>query len=204
MSEHTQVVLPPPSREEDTVVERFITASREIAPTVQVSLAKRILQPGSNRVVCLAAHTTVPLNEDELASVSDLALRLSDGTNVRLSVSFFNDDSGTVFGDAVPFTRNIYDPNRYSMQTGGDSKLGLVLCAMATIVLASYYAYKNCNFNPLAPTAKLPAPTAAMIQAKPSAVAKSPSSSSKSTNKSAANASEHSTKSHFSKNDFLS
>jgi hypothetical protein len=201
MTEHTQVILPPPSKEEDTVVERFVTASREIAPTVQVSLAKRILQPGSNRVVCLAAHTTVPLNEDELASVSDLALRLSDGTNVRLSVSFFNDESGTIFGDAVPFARNIYDPHRYSMQTGGDSKLGLVLCAMATIVLASYYAYKNCNFNPLAP-AKLPAPIAASTVAKPSAL-KPATGSAKPVNKSAAKASEHSTKAHFAKEDFL-
>jgi len=162
---NTQIVLPPPSREEDAVVERFVTASREIVPTVQVSLAKRIIQPGSNRVICLAAQTSVPLNENELASVSDLALRLSDGTNVRLSVSFFN-DGDTIGGDFIPFERTIYDPNRYSMKGGGDSKLGLVLCTMAAIAFGSCYAYNNHGFNPLVPTTKTPLQSA-ISEAKP-------------------------------------
>src|SRR6266446_512521 len=107
-----QVVLPEPATEENTIIERFIEASREIAPTIQVTLAKRIVQPGSNRILCLAARTSMPLNDDQAASVSDLALRLSDGTNVALTLSLFNDSAGS---ECIPLSRSMYDPNRYSL-----------------------------------------------------------------------------------------
>lgn len=134
----TQVNLPALSDEESTVVEHFIERSREIAPTVEVTLAKRILRPGSNRVVCLAARTSVPLNDEDTASVSDLALRLSDGTNVVLSLSFFND---TTAGDFIPFTPYSFNPNRYSMHS--DSKLGMVLLAICMVGSAAVYSMSN-------------------------------------------------------------
>ena len=141
----TQLELPALTDEESTVVERFRERSKNIIPGVEVTLAKRILRPGSNRVVCLAARTSVPINDDELASVSDLALRLSDGTNVVLSLSFFND---TVAGDCIPFTRSAespnrytYDPNRYTIRS--DSKLGIVLFATCLVALAGVYSLTN-------------------------------------------------------------
>jgi hypothetical protein len=88
-----------PATDENALVERFVEASRELLPSIQVALTKRIYQPGSNRVLCLAAHTTMPLDDEQVASVSDLALRLSDGTSVALSLSFFNEQAGS----AIPF-----------------------------------------------------------------------------------------------------
>lgn len=94
---------------------------------VQVTLAKRVVRPGSNKILCMAAQTSVPLHDDDIASVSDLGLKLSDGTSVVLSVSSFNDPSGSTATaprqrtyqrqsdftvDAVPIDR-IYDPARY-------------------------------------------------------------------------------------------
>jgi hypothetical protein len=138
----TQVGLPALSTEESTVVERFIEHSRDVIPGVEVTLAKRFIRPGSNRVVCLAARTCVPLGDDEVASVSDLALRLSDGTNVVLSVSFFN---GTESGAYIPFERCIYDPNRYAMHS--DSRLGSVLLATCFIACAGFYSMITGPFN---------------------------------------------------------
>ncbi|PWT94267.1 MAG: hypothetical protein C5B53_13520 [Candidatus Melainabacteria bacterium] len=155
----SQVTLPALTEEENTVVDRFVERSQEIVPGVEVTLAKRILRPGSNRIVCLAARTSVPINDDEMASVSDLALRLSDGTNVRLSLSFFNDAvretitetvhetvNETVSGGA-PFNRYTYtyDPKRYSVRN--DSKLGTVLFGMFLIALAGAYSFTNNPFN---------------------------------------------------------
>jgi hypothetical protein len=150
----SQVTLPALTEEENTVVDRFVERSREIVPGVEVTLAKRILRPGSNRVVCLAARTSVPINDDEMASVSDLALRLSDGTNVRLSLSFFNDAvRETITGETItetvsggaPFNRYTYDPKRYTGRD--DSKLGTVLMAMFLVAVAGAYSVSNNQFN---------------------------------------------------------
>jgi hypothetical protein len=132
-TDNTQLAVVEPSAEEDALVQRFVEASREMAPTIQVTLAKRIVRPGSNRVVCLAARTSVPLSDDEAASVSDLALRLSDGTNVVLSLSFFND---TEYSDAITLSRSVFTPERYSARS--DSKLGVVLVALAIIALSGF------------------------------------------------------------------
>lgn len=141
--QNNQLTVEGPSDEETTVVERFIDASRDLVPTVQVSLAKRIIQPGSNRVVCLAARTSFPLDDRQIASVSDLALRLSDGTNVVLSLSFFNDTAGGAA--AVPFERYVYDPKRY----GGRSDAWPAVAIMATILvsLAGLYTALNRPVN---------------------------------------------------------
>jgi hypothetical protein len=122
-----------PAQNEAAVVERLAEASRELIPGMQISLARRIVRPGSDQVLCLNATTSVPMQDDEIASVSDLALKLSDGTNVRISLSFFNDgnecpsfnqnnqtNSAQVF-QGQGFNRRqsyySYDPERYSMHS---------------------------------------------------------------------------------------
>ena len=146
MSYNQQALISAPD-DEVRVVDSFMEASRELNPTVQVTLAKRIIRPGSNKVLCLAARTSVPLNEDEMASVSDLALRLSDGTNVKLSLSFFNDEYGVapiseqpalkaIAAPSAPYismSRSFFDPNRYTpYQSRNESKLGM---AIFTVIL---------------------------------------------------------------------
>jgi hypothetical protein len=144
-----------PATDENALVERFVEASRELLPSIQVALTKRIYQPGSNRVLCLAAHTTMPLDDEQVASVSDLALRLSDGTSVALSLSFFNEQAGSAIpfpaampypaparSRFVPFTRTVYNPNYYA-ERGNDSKLPVVLIATSLITVASLL----CAFN---------------------------------------------------------
>jgi hypothetical protein len=128
--ENTLAVLP---NEGNARIEHYANNAREITPGLELTLAKRILRPGTNRVVCLAARTSVPLNDDELASVSDVALKLSDGTNVRLSVSLFNDLGGV---GSAPFRRYIYDPNRYANQS--DLRGLKMLAAMLVIFTATY------------------------------------------------------------------
>lgn len=132
---------------ENVVVERFMEASRELVPHVQVSLAKKMILRGSNQVVCLAAHTSVPLNEDELASFSELALRLADGTNVVLNLSFFNDQDGGQFvpNQYIPYDRCIYDPNRYVVR--GQPKLGFVVFLIAALAIGGFYYVTNVKPN---------------------------------------------------------
>jgi hypothetical protein len=159
MSQNQLTITDPPNRQlidpssqESTIVERFTEASRAIVPSVEVSLAKRIIRAGSNQVLCLAAHTSVPLNDDELASVSDLAVKLSDGTNVRLSLSFFNDQSVGCIPvsqpQIIPLNRSTYDPNRYEVLRE-EPKLGLVLIATTLIAMAGLYSVLNGPFSPL-------------------------------------------------------
>lgn len=128
--------------EGNALVDRFTLASRELVPSVQITLAKRIIKPGTNRVVCLAARTSVPLNDDEVASVSDLALRLSDGTNVALSLSFFNENCASEY---ATFTHSIYDPHRYPEQT--DFKLGMVVIATALAATAAFFSMASGPLN---------------------------------------------------------
>ena len=112
----TNVLVPDATADEALVVDRFIEASRDLVPSVQISLAKRIVSADSKQVMCLAAHTSVPLHPSDASSVSDLALKLSDGTNVRLSLKFFNDALSSAGGEYIPLTRNLYDPNRYEVK----------------------------------------------------------------------------------------
>lgn len=128
--------------EENALVDRFMDASRDLVPSVQITLAKRIIRPGSNRVVCLAAKTSIPLNDDEVASVSDLALRLSDGTNVALSLSFFNDALGGEYAtNAASLNRYVYDPSHYAKKN--DSGLGFVLLGMTIVVAVGVFGFTH-------------------------------------------------------------
>ncbi|HEY9715117.1 MAG TPA: hypothetical protein V6C72_16725 [Chroococcales cyanobacterium] len=128
--------------EDNAVIERFSQASRELVPSLEVRLAKRIIKPGSDRMMCLAAHTTVPLDDDEIASVSNLALRLSDGTNVALSLSFFND---AVYPMQSQANRFYYDPKRYKEDR--DSRLGAFLVAATIIASTCFYGYLHNPFG---------------------------------------------------------
>jgi hypothetical protein len=125
-------VLPP---EESTLVSQFIDRSQTIIPGLQVTLAKRVVMPGSRRVLCMAAHTSVPISDNELSSVSELALRLSDGTSCLLSLKFFNDTIDSGFTNTNPF---IYDPQRYET-VHGQSDLGVAILAVAFVAITGYY-----------------------------------------------------------------
>jgi len=125
-------VLPP---EETHLVNKFIDRSQTIIPGLQVTLAKRVVVPGSRRVLCMAAHTSVPISDNELSSVSELALRLSDGTSCLLSLKFFNDTMDSGFVNANPF---IYDPERYEA-VHGQSNLGVAILAVAFVAITGYY-----------------------------------------------------------------
>jgi hypothetical protein len=154
-----------PAEEDTAVVDQFIEASRQIVPSVQVSLAKRIVRPGSNRVLCLAARTSMPLNEDEIASVSNLALRLSDGTNVVLSLSFFDDAAA----GALPYSPASFSPERY--QPRNDFGLPIiVLLTSISLGAALFWLLANVPFRPVLPHSQSAAGGAAHL-AHPAALA---------------------------------
>jgi hypothetical protein len=131
--------------DENTVVEQFIENSKNIVPGLQVSLARRVVMPGSKKVLCMAAHTSVPLNDDEVSSVSQLALRLSDGTSCLLSLQFFNDTTGSEY---IPPTYSsfVYDPERYETAQG-QSNLGVFLVATALCAIVCFYHVAKSNQN---------------------------------------------------------
>ncbi len=170
--------LIPSSTEEDSHSVSVEPTGTEMATTMQVSLAKRIIQPGTNRVVCLAAQTTVPMEEDDLASVSDLALRLSDGTNVKVSMSFFND---VAFGAGFAETsaRRFYDPDWYDNRRAPDSssRLWLVFAALMAVAFGSFCYFLPGGIDKLAAeiVARMPRITSPiMINASPSRSAAPP------------------------------
>src|SRR5271156_2157003 len=65
----------------------------DLSNSVQITLAKRVIKPGSDKAICLAAQTSIPISDDKISSVSNLVLKLADGTKVALSLSFFNDEA---------------------------------------------------------------------------------------------------------------
>lgn len=162
-----------PATEEQSRSVAVEPVGTDLSPTVQVSLAKRIIHPKTNKVVCLAAQTTVPIAEDELASVSDLALRLSDGTNVRLSMSFFDDAVSNGFNPTfkqhfgstskrstnfrtndvhegfVQEVRSSYDPDRYETHRAPDDswRLWLVFAGICAVSLGSFFYFLPGEFQ---------------------------------------------------------
>ncbi len=97
------------------------------------------------------------MEEDELASVSDLALRLSDGTNVRLSMSFFNENlvpASFMPGMARKAARPeppiyTYDPERYETHRAPDQswRLALVFGGICAITLGSFFYFVPGGFE---------------------------------------------------------
>ena len=160
MSQNQLLAIPAIQDDENQLVERFMEASRDLVPSVQITLAKRIIRPGSNKVVCLAARTSIPLRDDELASVSDLALRLSDGTNVALSLSFFNDAGG----EYSPLKRYVYSPADYKKKN--DSNLGFVLLGMAMVFVAGSFAISNKPYSTFLPSIAHSAGVAGLVNTK--------------------------------------
>lgn len=163
-----------PATEEQSRSVAVEPVGTDLSPTVQVSLAKRIIHPKTNKVVCLAAQTTVPIADDELASVSDLALRLSDGTNVRLSMSFFDDSVSNGFNPTfkqhfgstskrstnfrsndvvhegfVQEVRSSYDPDRYETHRAPDDswRLWLVFAGICAVSLGSFFYFLPGEFQ---------------------------------------------------------
>lgn len=135
-----QLSVPDKDREEPVVVQQFIDVPQEQSSAVQVSLAKRIITPNSSKVLCLAARTSVPCADEETASVSDLALKLADGTNVVVSLSYFNDST---VQNILPLTRNVYDPNRYTVASDSSSSLGKVFFTIAMAAVAGFFCLAN-------------------------------------------------------------
>jgi hypothetical protein len=125
----SEIKLVPSSSNMDLGVTESYVEDRngDMAPGVQIRLAKRFVRPGSKKVTCLAAQTTVPLHDDERASVSNLALKLSDGTNVVLSLSFFEDGEAPHMG-TMPVADSFAAPKLNKPKA--DWSLGKILVAM--------------------------------------------------------------------------
>ena len=175
-----------PAQDEVTVIERLAEVTKDLIPGMQISLARRIVRPGSDQVLCLNATTSVPMQDDEIASVSDLALKLADGTNVRISLSFFNDGNEcpsfnhkqTV--SAPPFqsqssnrrqTTCSYDPQRYSMhsvnnEVGNNSNITSAMLVAFAVALLGLCASINgpASYNALWTKLKLAAISSASIK----------------------------------------
>lgn len=135
-----QLSIPDKDREEPVVVQQFIDVPQEQSSAVQVSLAKRIITPNSSKVLCLAARTSVPVADEETASISDLALKLADGTNVVVSLSYFND---ATVQNCLPLTRTIYNPDRYTVTSDSSSSLGKVFFTIAMAAVAGFFCLAN-------------------------------------------------------------
>jgi hypothetical protein len=103
----------------------------DLSNSVQITLAKRVIKPGSDKAMCLAAQTSIPISDGEISSVSNLALKSADGTKVALSLSFFNDEAA----------QNV-TPTHFSAagsaSAASASKLGTWLLASVVISVTTY------------------------------------------------------------------
>jgi hypothetical protein len=94
------------------------------------------------------AQTSGPIGEDGEDSESKLALKLADGTNVQLSLSFFNENQPALAGFGggggrrttfTPFNAYMYEPRTYSVNARESSKLPAIMCAMTFMLGAACY-----------------------------------------------------------------
>lgn len=132
----------------DELVQQVLDSPGELAPAVQVRFAKRIGKPGNSRVMMMDAQTSGPAGEEHEDSESKLALRLADGTNVQLSLSFFRENQPALAGigsggggrkaSFAPFQSYAYEPRTYSVHER-DSKLPLIMTSMAFLLGAACY-----------------------------------------------------------------
>jgi hypothetical protein len=133
----------------DELVQQVLDNPRELAPSVQVRFAKRVGRPGNSRVMMMDAHTSGPIGEDGEDTESKLALKLADGTNVQLSLSFFNENQPALAGlsgggggrrsSFTPFNAYMYEPRTYSVNERESSKLPAIMCAMTFMLGAACY-----------------------------------------------------------------
>jgi hypothetical protein len=118
----------------------------DLSNSVQITLAKRVIKPGSDKDMCLAAQTSIPVSDDEISSVSNLGLKLADGTKVAFSLSSFNGEAAqnvTPMGGAEPRT-HFYT----KLEQARDSKLGTWLLTSAIISVTTLYTICNPEWVP--------------------------------------------------------
>ena len=144
-----QLTVPEVSAERDELVQQVLDDPRELAPSVQVRFAKRVGRPGNSRVMMMDAQTCGPIGDEGEDSESKLALRLADGTNVQLSLSFFNENQPALAGvggggggrrtNFAPFSTYTYEPRTYSIHERESSKLPSIMVGMAFMLGAACY-----------------------------------------------------------------
>ncbi|CAN5728249.1 hypothetical protein BH10CYA1_BH10CYA1_50390 [soil metagenome] len=144
-----QLTVPQVFNERDELVQQVLDNPRELAPSVQVRFAKRVGRPGNSRVMMMDAHTCGPIGEEGEDSESKLALRLADGTNVQLSLSFFNENQPALAGvggagggrrtNFARFDTYVYEPRTYSINERNSSKLPAIMVSMAFMLGAACY-----------------------------------------------------------------
>ncbi|MBI2812316.1 MAG: hypothetical protein HYX67_16010 [Candidatus Melainabacteria bacterium] len=142
-----QLTVPEVSDERDELVQQVLDNPRELAPSVQVRFAKRVGRPGNSRVMMMDAQTSGPIGEEGEDSESKLALRLADGTNVQLSLSFFNENQPALAGaggggrrtNFAPFNTYVYEPRTYSIHERDSNRLPAIMVSMAFMLGAACY-----------------------------------------------------------------
>lgn len=144
-----QLTVPEVSAERDELVQRVLDDPRELAPSVQVRFAKRVGRPGNSRVMMMDAQTSGPIGDEGEDSESKLALRLADGTNVQLSLSFFSENQPALAGvggggggrrnNFAPFNTYAYEPRTYSVHDRDSNKLPTIMTGMAFMLGAACY-----------------------------------------------------------------
>lgn len=133
----------------DELVQQVLDNPRDLSPSVQVRFAKRVGRPGNSRVMMMDAQTCGPIGEDGEDSESKLALKLADGTNVQLSLSFFNENQPALAGvggggggrrtNFSPFNSYVYEPRTYSVSNRESNQLPAIMFAMTFMLGAACY-----------------------------------------------------------------
>jgi len=133
----------------DELVQQVLDNPHELAPSVQVRFAKRVGRPGNSRVMMMDAQTSGPIGEEGEDTESKLALRLADGTNVQLSLSFFNENQPALAGvggggggrrtNFAPFNTYMYEPRTYSVNQRESNQLPAIMFAMTFMLGAACY-----------------------------------------------------------------
>jgi hypothetical protein len=147
---NNQLTVPETSEESNVqsnlLLQQVLDNPGELAPSVQVRFAKRVGRPGASRVMMMDAQTSGPMGEQDEESESKLALRLADGTNVQLSLSFFNDNQPALANvggggrrpNFTPFNTYVYEPRTYTIHKS-ESKLPLIMMTTAIVLGATCY-----------------------------------------------------------------
>jgi hypothetical protein len=147
---NNQLIVPETSEESNgqsnQLLQQVLDNPHELAPSVQVRFAKRVGRPGASRVMMMDAQTCGPIGEQDEDSESKLALRLADGTNVQLSLSFFNDNQPALANvggggrrtNFTPFNTYVYEPRTYTIHKS-ESKLPLIMMTTAIVLGATCY-----------------------------------------------------------------
>ena len=130
----------------------------DLSNSVQITLAKRVIKPGSAKAICLAEQASIPICDDESSSVSNPDLKLADGTRVALSLSFFNGEAAQNVTPMPPV-----EPPTHSSAAGSasaalavavapreprDSKLETWLLPLAVISVTALYTICNPKWVP--------------------------------------------------------